>query len=325
LHGDFGFAAARQGGYFHPVVFVKGDATMARCRFAFALALSVLLLPGTSSAQSQEHKRSGGGRDRSYLLYRPATLNRQQSVPLVIVLHGGFGSGAQAQKAYGWDDMASTHGFAVAYPDGIGRSWNAGGTCCGPAFRDHVEDVAFLDQLIATVAADENIDRARIYITGISNGAAMAYRYACDGKTKVAAIGSVAGTLPGGCANPRPMSVMEIHGLEDRNIPFAGGVGSKGVTQINWPAVETTLDVFRRADRCDAATMQKNGVVTHHDWTCADGRAISLITIADAGHQWPGAVARHPLIERLLRLDPPSAALNATEALWRFFESHAAH
>jgi len=52
-------------------------------------------------------------------------------------------------------------------------------------------------------------------------------------------------------------------------------------------------------------------------------RAISLITIADAGHQWPGA--RHPLIERLLRLDPPSTALNATEALWRFFESHAAH
>jgi polyhydroxybutyrate depolymerase len=52
-------------------------------------------------------------------------------------------------------------------------------------------------------------------------------------------------------------------------------------------------------------------------------RAISLITITDAGHQWPGA--RHPLIKRLLRLDPLSTALNATEALWRFFESHAAH
>ena len=60
------------------------------------------------------------------------------------------------------------------------------------------------------------------------------------------------------------------------------------------------------------------------DVACADDRSISLITIADAGHQWPGAVARHPLIERLLRLDPPSSALNATQALWRFFESHTA-
>jgi polyhydroxybutyrate depolymerase len=50
----------------------------------------------------------------------------------------------------------------------------------------------------------------------------------------------------------------------------------------------------------------ENGVVTHRDSVCTDGRAVSLITIADAGHQWPGAAVRHPLIERLLRLDPPS-------------------
>ncbi len=113
--------------------------------------------------------------------------------------------------------------------------------------------------------------------------------------------------------------------LEDRNIAFAGGAASKGVTRIDWPAVEATPDAFRRADTCEAATTQKNGAVTRRDWVCADGRAIALITIADAGHQWPGVAARHPLIERLLRLDPPSTALNATEALWRFFESHAAH
>ena len=104
--------------------------------------------------------------------------------------------------------------------------------------------------------------------------------------------------------------------LGDRNIPFAGGVGSKGVTQINWPAVETTLDAFRRADACEAATTQKNGVVTRRDWVCADGRAMSLITIAGAGHQWPGAAARHPLIERLLRLDPPSERNRGTLAFF---------
>ncbi|HXB52821.1 MAG TPA: hypothetical protein VNU69_08680, partial [Rhizomicrobium sp.] len=97
---------------------------------------------------------------------------------------------------------------------------------------------------------------------------------------------------------------------EDRNIPFAGGVGSKDVTQINWPTVETTLDAFQRSDTCEAATTQKSGVVTRHDAVCADGCALSLITIADAGHQRPGAAARHPLIERGL-----TRHLNATEAL----------
>jgi polyhydroxybutyrate depolymerase len=287
----------------------------ARYWFALALAASLLLSPGASSAQSRDHKLSIGGGDRSYLLYRPATLDRRLPVALVIMLHGGFGTGAQAEKSYGWDEMADAGGFVVAYPDGVGRSWNAGGTCCGPAFRDHTPDVAFLDRLIAAASSDENIDRNRIYITGISNGAAMAYRYACDGKIPVAAIGSVAGTMPGDCAGPRPVSVMEIHGLQDQNIPFAGGVGAKGVTRIDWPPVETGLDIFRRADRCQPAATRKSGVVERRDAACADGRAISLITIADAGHQWPGAVARHPLIERLLRLDPPSSALNATQAL----------
>jgi polyhydroxybutyrate depolymerase len=296
----------------------------ARYWFALALAASLLLSPGASPAQSRDHRLSIGGRDRSYLLYRPATLDRHMPVPLVIMLHGGFDTGAQAEKSYGWDEMADAKGFVVAYPDGVGRSWNAGGTCCGPAFRDRIDDVAFLDQLIAAVSSDENIDHNRIYITGISNGAAMAYRYACNGKTPVAAIGSVAGTMPGDCAGPRPVSVIEIHGLQDQNIPFAGGVGTKGVTRIDWPPVETALNPFRRADRCPPAAAQKSGVVERHDAACADGRSISLITIADAGHQWPGAVARHPLIERLLRLDPPSTALNATQALWRFFESHTA-
>jgi polyhydroxybutyrate depolymerase len=48
---------------------------------------------------------------------------------------------------------------------------------------------------------------------------------------------------------------------------------------------------------------------------------VELITIAGAGHQWPGAVP-DPLAQRLLHLDPPSAALNATQVIWEFFAAH---
>jgi polyhydroxybutyrate depolymerase len=48
---------------------------------------------------------------------------------------------------------------------------------------------------------------------------------------------------------------------------------------------------------------------------------VELITVAGAGHQWPGSVPR-PLVQRLLHLDPPSTALNATSVIWRFFAAH---
>jgi polyhydroxybutyrate depolymerase len=49
---------------------------------------------------------------------------------------------------------------------------------------------------------------------------------------------------------------------------------------------------------------------------------VELITIAGAGHQWPGA-APNLLAQRLLHTDPPSTALDATAVIWRFFTSQA--
>jgi len=49
---------------------------------------------------------------------------------------------------------------------------------------------------------------------------------------------------------------------------------------------------------------------------------VELITIAGAGHQWPGATP-NPLAQRLLHTDPPSTALNATQVIWQFFAAHA--
>lgn len=282
--------------------------------------LLALLLVAIAPALAKENSIAVGGRDRTYILVRPAVLARTKPVPLVVVLHGGFGTGAQAEKSYRWDETAAAHDFVVVYPDGVRRSWNAGGGCCGTGASDAVDDVGFLDALIVKISADENIDPARIYLTGISNGAAMSYRYACDGRHAVAAIGSVAGTLPGGCPHPRPVSVMEIHGLQDRNIPFAGGVGPKGVTKVDWPGVQATLDIFRHTDGCAPTTTSRSGAVERSDSLCGS-RAVSLITIADAGHQWPGSADR-PVIRALLGLDAPSTALDATTTLWNFFDAH---
>jgi polyhydroxybutyrate depolymerase len=270
---------------------------------------------------SEQHAIQVGGLDRSYLLYRPASLERAQAVPLVIVLHGGFGSGAQAEKAYNWDAKADEQGFVVVYPDGKDRTWNAGGGCCGPAYKQHLDDTGFLTALIHAVQQSERIDMRRVYITGISNGAAMSYRYACDGQIPVAAVGSVAGNLMGACDQLKPTSLVEIHGLQDHNIPFAGGPGSKGYTHLSWNPVQQGVDKFIQADQCGAPTVQQAGVVNTISANCKHDKQVVLITIADAGHQWPGAVEKNKMLMRMLNLDSPSQAMDATSVLWDFFKN----
>lgn len=269
---------------------------------------------------SQPHALLSGGRQRKYRLYRPSGLGRAGSVPLVVFLHGGFGSGAQAEYAYGWDDAADRHGFVVAYPDGIGRSWNAG-ACCGPARQEGIDDVGFLRALVEQVGAAERIDPDRVFCTGISNGAMMAYRAACQLPRLFAAIGPVAGTMVCSCPGPAPTSVLHIHGLDDAMVPFAGGLTRQSLVAPHPPSVLSVLDVWRQAGGCGPPRVIESKPVRTEIWS-GPGVEVALTTIAGAGHQWPGGRPAAPRVARLFRLDPPSGAMNATESLWSFFAAH---
>ncbi len=285
---------------------------------AIAAALLTVLLLAAGPAHSRKFELEAGGRERDYRLYVPPGAG-QEPMPLVVVLHGALGSGEQAEDSYGWNAVADARGLIVAYPDGVRRTWNAGGGCCGRAARDSAADVAFLDRLIGTLVDQGRADPARVYLAGISNGGAMAYRYACEGGRPVAAIGSVAGAMTFACPSPRPVSVMEIHGLQDRTIPIAGGEGRRKAARTVWPAADTTLARFRAANDCGEAGRSARGPVERTRWSCAEGRAVELITIAGAGHQWPGSDPHRGLGARLLDLDPPSNALDATAVLADFF------
>ncbi len=258
-----------------------------------------------------------GGTDRTYRLYRPAGLTGP--APLVVMLHGGFGSGAQAEAAYGWDAEADAGRFLVAYPDGIGRAWNTGGGCCGQSARTGVDDVAFLTRLVADAGGD--VDPARVYATGISNGGIMAYRLACA-TWLFAAIGPDSATQLGDCPNPAPVSVIHIHGTADENIPYDGHPG-RGVARIDGPPIPDVVARWREIDRCPPPATSTSGQVTTSTAQCPDGRTVELVTITGAGHQWPGATGTRPA-GRVPGIDPPSPALDATHEIWRFFAAHPA-
>jgi len=268
--------------------------------------------PQDFTVGSTGHSISFGGLDRSFRLYVPTGL--PASAPLVVMLHGGFGSADQAERSYGWNQLADREKFVVAYPDGVGRAWNVLGGCCGRPARQGLDDVGFVTAVVNDVAANVSVDRDRVYATGISNGGMMSYALAC-GTDVFAAIGPDSATQLDPCGSPHSTSVIAIHGTADRMIRYDGEPGI-GVAHIDGPPVPDVNAFWRNVDRCVEPAVSADGPVTTSAADCANGRAVTLITIDGAGHQWPGS---QPVREGA---DPPSGALDATTTLWAFFAAH---
>ncbi|MGP0077537.1 alpha/beta hydrolase family esterase [Mycobacterium sp.] len=281
---------------------------------------------GTPGAQSipvgqSDQTIESGAVSRTFHLYRPQGLT--DPAPLVVMLHGVFGSGAQAERSYHWDSEADNGRFLVAYPDGLNRAWNAG-TCCGEPQRINADDVGFLTAMVGAIEQQLPIDRARVYVTGMSNGAMMALRLGCQTDT-FAAIAPVAGTLLTDCSQARPTSVLQIHGTADDRVPYNGGPGKaftiNGNPRVDGPSVESVNTTWRSIDACGPPTSSTAGSVTTQTAGCADGRTVELISVDGAGHQWPGGEPS-PLAEKLAGIPPPSTALDATDTIWGFFSQH---
>jgi polyhydroxybutyrate depolymerase len=270
--------------------------------------------PGTSV-----HTLSFDGTEREYRVYVPRTLTDGPST-LVVMLHGGFGSAEQAELTYGWDAQAERDGFIVAYPEGEGRSWNAG-DCCGPAMKRDLDDVGFIDAVVSEIGDSLDIDPQRTFATGMSNGGIMAYRLACETDT-FAAIAPVAATMLVDCAAPGRVSVRHIHGALDESVPPDGRPGG-GTQNIDGPPLADVIAFWRSIDGCGEPQVGQWGDdprVTASTTDCADGSAVEYFEIADAGHQWPGASSSE--IRDELGGDPPSHLLDATAEIASFFASH---
>lgn len=173
-----------------------------------------------------------------------AAVRVTELTPVVVVLHGLGGTGADAAAGFGFADV---DGVLVAAPDGVDRSWNAG-ACCGPAHERGVDDVARLDALVANLVAHHGADPRRVYAVGFSNGAMMAYAWACRSRT-LAGIGVVSGALVTPCPDPGPVAVVAVHGYADRSVPIGGGVGALSATGFDYPSLAESLAPFPGAER----------------------------------------------------------------------------
>lgn len=271
--------------------------------------------------------RTPDGLVRRYRLYVPSTVRAGERVPLLLAFHGGLGSGEQFEQNSGFDGLAEANGFIVVYPDGTNArpesttllTWN-GGSCCGAAADRAVDDVGFVRMLLDELERTQPIDPARVFATGHSNGAILAYRLACELSDRISAIGVQAGVLGGECAPTRPVSVFHLHGLADTNIPIDGGRGS-GVAGVAFPSPRRAPQAFAEGDRCETppvdAVDPTNTDVVARTWSgCAEGRMVRFVTVAGASHAWMG----HPGVSAgsTALVGVPYERFDASRAIWSF-------
>ncbi|MEV1014872.1 PHB depolymerase family esterase [Micromonospora sp. NPDC049801] len=173
------------------------------------------------------------GTRRTYEIIGSADGNPGRS--LVLVFHGSKQTGAKHRKFIGraYDALAETGAAVVIYLDGHKGNWNdARRESSFPARTDNSDDVGFVRALIEKVALSHDIDPARVYAIGYSNGGQMVIRLAHETPVLIAGAAVIAATMPApenfllGDASPAPMPVLLINGTKDRIVPYAGGAYS---------------------------------------------------------------------------------------------------
>ncbi len=267
-----------------------------------------------------------GGRTRLYRVHVPAGYRSDSPAPLLLSLHGGGGSmdHMARDENYGQLGHAAREGQVLVFPNGISRfrngmfaTWNAG-ACCGAARDEGVDDVGFIRAVLERVMGQLNIDRQRVYATGMSNGAMMAYRLACEMPGLIRAVAAVAGTDNTlSCTPAQPVSVLHIHARNDTHVLFEGGAGPDSVERAlvtDYRSVPDTVARWVERNQCPRTSqrvLEKDGAWCERYAPCSGGTQVQLCVTDAGGHSWPGGQKR--------RGESPSQAVSANELMWAFF------
>ncbi len=257
---------------------------------------------------------------REYLVHVPSKAIGHPA-PMLLALHGGGGDMDYQAENYGLIEKSEKAGFVAVFPNGYSRfrsgilaTWNAG-TCCGRAVEQRIDDVGFLKAVVERVSTQVSIDRGRIYATGMSNGALMSYRLACELPEMFRAIAPVAGTDNTTVCKPsRPVPVIHFHARDDSHVLFNGGSGPDALTKTDFTPVNAAIAKWVALDRASPQAKTALSVPGARCELHAGAAPVELCVTETGGHSWPGSQSR-----RANR--SPSQAIRANDLMWDFFSS----
>lgn len=263
------------------------------------------------------------GRRRRFLLYVPKSYQPDRPAPLVFSYHGLVQWPAHQGRLSGWNKLAEQHGFVVVYPRGSGfpLRWNAYPSARHPGRAEM--DLAFFSDLLDHLCQSYNIDRSRVYVNGMSNGAGMSHLLACRFGDRIAAVGGVAGAYlyPRERVEPCPrVPVIAFHGSEDPIVPYQGGSARRHGRYTQFPEIEAWAADWAAHNGCagtpDLAEITPQiSRISYPD--CQDGCDVVLYKIRNGGHTWPGG-KRLPV----WLTGKTNREIKASEIMWDFFQEH---
>lgn len=284
--------------------------------------------------------------DREYYVYAPQNYNPCAPTSLIIDAHGAIESAKEHAglddtfcapgmlgrpemcwpgKGSGWRLEADMPGggFIVVTPQGINNVWNQ---------RPPNNDPDFMMNIVEHVQTIANIDPDKIYITGISNGAALTYWTGCPNSDVFAGLSPVAGGAA--CRSiPEPISVITFDAEPD--FAYAGSVSASdamvGLNNCNsepeiWLTIDSNYDepVCRHEENstdpqlvpCSSVNPPIEPTVCKR-WTgCDDGVEVVFCEVSPGTSHGPANAPSdaHILYQNRSQLNLPSLA-------WRFFKS----
>ncbi len=273
-----------------------------------------------------------GGVERTYEYYLPSSYDGKTPVPLVLSFHGYQSNGIGQRNLSGLDLLAEKEGFIVVFPNGtevdpgfsLARrpellqgyqgKWNIG----IPPMTGDVDDVAFVSALIDKLTAKFNIDRTRVYATGMSNGSMFCHKLAIKLSDKIAAIAGVTGPLTAPLVNKtpkRPITVIQCQGDADPVVPFNGNPAflSAHATVARWVYWNKTGTEPGVYEYPKVVADDPTSVVKYVYGGGTNGTKVIFYHVKNGGHTWPGGPQYLPV--QLIGLS--SEQISLTEEIWK--------
>jgi polyhydroxybutyrate depolymerase len=273
---------------------------------------------------------------RNVGIFDPRRAPSENLRPVVVVLHGGLGDDDDAVAlSFGkLNILAAEDDFLVVYPNGIGGHWNDGRSLDRyVAQRERVNDVGFLSKLVEELVEKRSVDAASVFVVGVSDGAMMAHRFACERTDRLRAFAAVIGSMPYNIARKRsrcgkkPLSALMINGTDDPIVPWDGGTVRFDDQDLGRVLpVERTFSFWSRHNECadvqvsmipDFVPSDGSRIERRKATGCKNDTKVELFAVQGAGHTWPSGWQYLPVS----MIGPTSRDIDAAIAVWRFFQS----
>ena len=331
--------------------------------YSFATPITILLLIvtvlffGTGNANAEEEEKSwlGWAKDlatsaekddiderhsfievdgvkRKYYLHMPTGAKSPKPIPLIIAFHSGHGGGLRLSVQTGFNEIADKEGFAIVYPDSI-EQWND-----GRAKASSLRDIKLTKALIERLVKEKNVDRSRIYATGILNGGIFTLRLACDMADVFAGFAPLLGSLPedyiDSCKPSRRLPIILVSATGNKMVPWKGGsvpFGGGFTSGGNTVPIDKTIQFWQEHNDCSGAAftealpdLDKNDdtrVEIARYKNCLKGSALTHIVIKNGGSTWPGS-KEEPGRMRTTMIGLTSYDIDASAIIWEFFKEH---